>query len=124
MDLILVVEEQDRFRSTLLDALYTRHFDAIGTSSTQAALSLLSMRQSSLVICDTLSDLSGLEFIRQLRDDSQTSHIPVVLMTTCSDAAFRRASKALNVRYLLRKPFEMQEFLAVVDVLIKASAKI
>jgi twitching motility two-component system response regulator PilH len=57
--------------------------------------------------------LNGLEVLRQLRIDSATASLPVIICTSADDDAYRRLVQKLNAVYIT-KPFYPMEILRAI----------
>jgi CheY-like chemotaxis protein len=78
-------------------------------------LELAREHQPKLVLLDLhLSDIGGDEVLRQLRDDPETSHIPVVVVSADATAGQMRRLLAEGASSYLTKPLDIQ---ALRDVL-------
>jgi len=66
-----------------------------------------------------LPDISGDEVLRRLRDDPETRHIPVVVIS--ADATSRQIDRlrAAGAREYLTKPLDIKKLLALLDQLLK-----
>jgi CheY-like chemotaxis protein len=65
----------------------------------------------SLVLLDLkLPRISGLDVLRQIRGDSQTRRIPVVILTSSKEEQDVAASYDLGVNSYIRKPVDFKQF--------------
>jgi DNA-binding response OmpR family regulator len=111
-----VVEDERRVRSFLVRGLTEEGFGVRECDSGTAALAALAAEPFDLVLLDwMLPGKSGLEVLRQLREDGLT--VPVVMLTA-RDAVEDRIS-ALNAGAddYVTKPFSFEELLARVRAL-------
>ncbi len=77
-----------------------------------------------LILLDLhLPDLHGHEILRQLKADTRTTHIPVMVLTADASPDERRRSLAAGAASYLTKPIEIPQFLAEVDAVFAASAQ-
>ncbi|GIX00783.1 MAG: response regulator [Pirellulaceae bacterium] len=68
-----------------------------------------------LILLDLLlPDMTGVEFLRHVRDDEALAEIPVVVLTSSEAEADQEKCEALGVNSYIRKPFHEEKFLAVV----------
>ncbi len=90
------------------------------------ALELLDYWQSSeftrfknlLILLDlNMPKMSGLEFLKLLRQNRQFSKIPVIILTTSNQQKDLVAAYDLNVAGYIVKPIEFQEFVETIDAL-------
>ena len=77
---ILVVEDEDIIRNTLIDILLSEGFDAIGAGSVKEALELARKRDFQVAICDVqLPDGDGVQLLKKLQQ--LQSHLFVLIIT-------------------------------------------
>lgn len=125
--LILIVEDDAGILSLLQDALTFEGYRVHGLSSWKqdADLALIKVIQPDLVITDWLvgGQKEGLSIIKQLRSDEVTAKLPILLCTAFSNVIteIERAfgtKESDNKIKVIYKPFELDEFLQVVEQLI------
>lgn len=61
--------------------------------------------------------MGGVEFLRRIRADEKTNHLPVVILTTLSEDKKRIESYQLGANSFVRKPVDMQQFVEAVQQL-------
>ena len=72
-----------------------------------------------VVLLDVMMpDLDGLEVTRRLKADPRTSAIPVVLVSARTDREDVDAGKAAGASDYLRKPFDPDDLIALLDRLV------
>ena len=73
-----------------------------------------------LVLLDlNMPRMSGLEFLRQLRQDNNLKHLPVVVLTTSDDERDRIEAYKLNVAGYIVKPVTFLNFMEAMATLNK-----
>jgi DNA-binding NtrC family response regulator len=113
---ILVVDDEDKIRKTLGQALRADGHEVIEAPSARIALRLLADRTVDVLLVDNLMpDMTGLELIRELAAGTPDSERPQILIMT-AHATVERAIEAMKLGALdfLQKPFEIDELLVVV----------
>ena len=115
---ILVVEDEKRLAGTLADLLhrqgYTVDVSNDGVSGLDNALSGI----YDLVVLDVmLPGMDGFELLRRLRGEGKTT--PVLMLTARSGVADRVQGLDCGADYYLTKPFESEELLACVRLLLR-----
>ena len=115
---ILVVEDEKRLAGTLADLLhrqgYTVDVSNDGVSGLHNALSGI----YDLVVLDVmLPGMDGFELLRRLRGEGKTT--PVLMLTARSGVADRVQGLDCGADYYLTKPFESEELLACVRLLLR-----
>jgi PAS domain S-box-containing protein len=79
-------------------------------------LELAREHMPALVLLDlNLPDVSGEEVLRRLRGDPRTAGIPVVMVSADATAGRRARLRAAGAQAYLTKPFQIEQFLAVID---------
>ena len=80
--LILIVEDDANSRKLLRDVLGIVGYETIEAQTAEEGIRLAMERLPALILMDIrLPGISGIEALRQLRDDALTSKIPVVAVT-------------------------------------------
>ena len=113
---ILVVDDEEKIRKTLGQALRTEGHEVIEAASAREAQRLLGERSVDVLVVDNLMpEMTGLELIRELVSTTPESERPQILMMT-AHATVESAIEAMKLGALdfLQKPFEIDELLVVV----------
>jgi DNA-binding response OmpR family regulator len=77
---------------------------------------LLSMNADLILLDIALPSLDGVSLYKILRGHSKTKHTPIVLITGSYDWELHRMG--LHTGLLLRKPFKVQELVAIIQALL------
>ena len=114
---VLIVDD-DPDISTMLKILLSRNgFSvAIATRVEQMAEILRSNTVNLFVLDMLLGGSNGLDICKKLKEDDQTSHIPLIMISGHADA--KVAALESGADDFLPKPFNIADFLAKVTVLI------
>ena len=108
---ILVIEDDAGVREALSDFLLSVGFRVDQAGDGAEGLERLAARRPDLVLVDLLMPgMDGGQFLDRLRADAATRTLPAVLMTGDRDGG----GAAAAADAVLRKPFELDELLAVV----------
>ena len=110
---LLIVENEPGFASLLLDAAREKGFKGIVTSSGVSALALAGEYMPAAVTLDIfLPDIDGWRVLDRLKNDDQTRHVPVSVIST--DESRERALKSGAFQFVA-KPMQSKE---VIDALL------
>lgn len=83
MKTILVIDDNEAFRFILAEWLRTEGFYSIAAENGFDGIQLAHFHCPDLILCDlNMSEMNGIEVLRQLRDDRNTSHIPFFFLTS------------------------------------------
>lgn len=115
---ILIVEDESRLAATLAELLHRQGYTADtrqdGLSGLDDALSGI----YDLIILDVmLPGLDGFSLLQRLRSGGNTT--PVLMLTAKSDLSDRVRGLDCGADYYLTKPFQTQELLACVRLLLR-----
>ncbi|WP_319421009.1 ATP-binding protein [Pleurocapsa sp. FMAR1] len=89
-ELILVVKELKKDLATLLNALQSAKYSIMVVQNQEDALTLAKSIKPSLIVLDiSMSQMNGWEICRQLKNNSQTSKVPLVLINSSINTAQR-----------------------------------
>lgn len=85
MTRVLVVDDNTRNRKLARDVLDVAGFDMLEAATGVEALELAAQHEPDVILLDLrLSDMHGVEVVRQLREGERTARIPVVAMSAIS----------------------------------------
>jgi CheY-like chemotaxis protein len=120
---ILYVEDNEtNFRLTERILEDRPNLELLWAPNGQDALELACKHSPTLILLDlNLPDIHGSEVLARLRNNSLTSHIPVIILS--ADASPSRIEKMLQAgaRNYLTKPFEIKRLLCLVDETIHSA---
>ncbi len=107
---ILIVDDSEDFRLITRLALSSQEYEILEASSGREALTLAREEQPTLIFLDILMPgLDGYETCRQLKTNSATSHIPIIILTALGDPLARRKSQEAGAGDCITKPVTPQE---------------
>ena len=117
---ILVVDDDPALCEVIELHLKYSGFGVLCACGVGAAAKIIASHQFDLLLTDLLMpDQDGLELIRTLRKDRQA--LPIVVMTgggLLSAEVYLNIAKGLRVDGVLRKPFNMDELISLVQRLV------
>ncbi|MBX3064527.1 MAG: response regulator transcription factor [Anaerolineae bacterium] len=108
---LLVVDDDNQFRDTLVRALKNAGVRATGIADPDAVASAVAINQPDIVLLDMMFDMeiSGLDVCRALR---AWSKIPVLIISVLDDNETKVAVLDAGADDYIVKPFNVQELLA------------
>lgn len=117
--LVLLVEDNDDLRSFLhmqLSECYRVETAANGQEGLEAAGRLL----PDLILSDIMMPvMNGIDMLNQLKKDSNTSHIPVVLLSARHNVESQIQGLKYGADYYITKPFHNDFLMAAIDNLLR-----
>ena len=122
MATLLLVDDDEAFRSMLRRALQRRGHDVIEAAEGGAALSALSGATVDLVITDIIMpDMEGIETIRALR--RTYPNLKIIAMSgggRMQPDGYLKAAKALGAFRVLSKPFDNEQLFTAIEEALQA----
>jgi len=104
---ILIVEDNDNLRNFILSALRETFEVSVAEDGVQA-WNIIQQQMPDLVISDVMMpNRDGFELCRLIKSTYETSHIPVVLLTSLTEKAQQLHGLGLGADDYLTKPFDM-----------------
>ena len=117
---ILVVDDEESLAEFVGRALRQQGYMTVCAFDGDSALSLIYEELPDLVILDLMLPLmDGWEICRRVKSDSETKHIPILMLTARSSAEDVVQGLDLGADDYMRKPFPLDELLARVRVLLR-----
>ena len=114
---ILIVDDSITSRTLEKNILMYAGFAVLSAINPIEALKILNQTKVDLIITDIeMPEMNGLDFIEQLKSNSATSEIPVIVMSSLLDDKTKRKIKSLNIeKFLIKGEFNQKLFLKVIS---------
>jgi CheY-like chemotaxis protein len=113
---ILLVDDYIPNQFTIRTMLEEGGFQVSTETNGRDALRSLEATSFDLIISDiSMPVMDGISFVRQLRLQAHTCHIPVIMLTASSDPADYTITKRIGIQGFLTKPVTDEELLAAVQ---------
>ncbi|HEX6777272.1 MAG TPA: response regulator transcription factor [Ktedonobacterales bacterium] len=117
---ILVVEDEPILRDTIVYNLRAEGYDVLTAGDGATALDTAQRSRPDLVLLDImLPVLDGLEVCRQLRQRSETTDVPILMLTARADETDKVVGLELGADDYVTKPFSWRELRARVRALLR-----
>jgi len=121
---LLIVEDNDEVREFLVNQLSSL-FSVSAADDGLEGMEKAIREQPSLIICDVMMPkMDGVELTKRLKDDFQTSHIPIILLTAHSSDEHKIEGIQAGADAYITKPFSMKYLLTRVTKLIEQREKL
>ncbi len=118
--LVLIIDDNNGMRAYLRSILQDKYNVSEATNGEQG-LEKARREVPKLVVCDVMMlVMDGLEFTKRLKEDTATSHIPVVLLTARSLSEQRKEGYDTGADSYITKPFSGQVLLSRIENLLRS----
>jgi two-component system chemotaxis response regulator CheY len=112
---ILTVDDSASIRLTTRVALSNAGYTVTEAVDGQDGLAKLNSGQFDLIVTDlNMPNMDGLTMIRELRKLPAHTGVPVIFLTTESDAEMKQQAKAAGATGWLTKPFDPESLVKIV----------
>ncbi len=117
--LVMVVEDNHEIREYIRQSL-SPEFICCSAENGQDALNMLHIQSPDLIISDIMMPvMDGLEMTAKIKDNFQTSHIPVILLTSKSDINDQITGIETGAEAYITKPFNSSYLKAMAQNLME-----
>lgn len=119
MNLILIVEDNERNLKLVRDVLQVKGYSTLEARTAEDGIRLAREAKPDLILMDIhLPGMSGIEALKALRADAATASVPVIAVTASVMQQDRKRITEAGFNGYVGKPINVQEFLhAVRDTL-------
>ncbi len=120
---ILIVDDEFFVRD-IVRSILEEEYKVIEASDGEEALELIKKEKPDLVILDCkMPKKNGVEVCREIREDSLFLHLPIIMLTGKSETKDKVEGLEAGADDYVVKPFEPQELLARVKMVLKRSQR-
>lgn len=121
---LLVIDDNYELKRLISDIL-GGHYNIIEASQGVEGLKLLSDNNIDLIISDVIMpEMNGFELCKIVKDDINTCHIPVILLTAMGDIEHRIKGIDIGADSYIPKPFHPRHLLTRISKLLEAKEHI
>jgi signal transduction histidine kinase/DNA-binding response OmpR family regulator len=115
--LILAIDDDREIRA-LLHGILSKNFEVLEACDGKEGLEILKIRTPAIVVCDVIMpNMNGVEFVRVMKNQEQTRHIPVILLSSKGSIESQIEGIETGADAYLPKPFHPRHLQALVESL-------
>jgi len=113
---ILIVDDFENTRYVIKFTLTGKGYTVLEANNGKEALSLMDGRKIDLVVTDyNMPVMDGLELVKAIRKMSVYQFIPILMLTTETDATKKEKAKAAEITAWVQKPFKLDNFMSIIQ---------
>ncbi len=113
---VLVVDDEIHIVHVVAIKLRNNGYEVVSANNGAEAYELACEVQPDIVVTDyQMPVMSGIELVEKLRENEQTKHIPVIMLTARSFAISKEQQEQLHISDCLSKPFSPRELLVNIE---------
>ena len=122
---VLIVEDEKELREYLISSLTEFFKKVYAADNAVSALEICQKKQPSIIISDVMMpQMDGFELCRQIKNNIQISHIPVILLTARYDQTGITTGYKSGADAYIPKPFDLDSLKIVIGNILKNREKI
>ncbi len=108
-----------------IKTLLSSRYQVIGRFDADAGLEVLQQKAPDIILCDVMMPgRDGFDLCRQVKNDLQLCHIPVVLLTAKTTTSDQVQGLGVGADAYVTKPFDPAYLLALIDSILKNREKV
>lgn len=117
---VVVIDDSESIRELVGLTLENSGYKVIKGVDGKDGLQLFDGREVNLIITDlNMPNMDGISFIREIRKMQDYSRVPILVLTTESQAAKKEEAKAAGATGWIVKPFVAEKLIEVVQKVIR-----
>lgn len=121
----LLIVEDDPDLLQHLPTIFPEHWKKLSAPDVETAITLTQSHLPDIIITDLILPRdSGFDLTKQLKEDPQTAHIPIIILTALGNDENRLTGLGLSADSFLEKPFSNKELLLRVGGLLSNREKV
>lgn len=116
---ILIVEDNDLNLKLFRDVLSANRYDVIETKDGNLAVEMTKTQAPDLILMDIqLPEISGLDIIREIKQDVSIAHIPIIAVTAFAMKDDEERILRAGCEAYLSKPISIDQLIITISQLI------
>jgi DNA-binding response OmpR family regulator len=120
MKTILLADDEVNLRTLVHTTLDDPQYRILEATDGTAALALARQERPDLLVLDwMMPGMTGIEVVRALRHDTETAHIPIIMLTAKGQEKDKEQGSSLGTYAYLVKPFSPLELLEKVQEVLE-----
>jgi DNA-binding response OmpR family regulator len=117
---VLIIDDDDTLSNVLSHRLKQQGFQAVAARCGKLGLSKAKAQPPSAIILDLgLPDVHGLSVCEQLTESPETCSVPIMVLSGTDEADIVRRCRAAGGHYFLRKPYDPNALLVLLEQAIR-----
>ncbi len=114
--LSILIAEDDNDLRTFISTILISHYDIIEAKNGKDGYELALKNQPDFILSDLMMpEIDGIEFLQQIKENEDTSHIPFILLTAKTDIESKITSLNYGADDYITKPFSVKYLKARIE---------
>lgn len=122
---VLVIDDDKFMFRIICDCLSQQNYSVVGASDYEAGMDYIYQTTPDIILLDViLPKMNGYEICRMLRNDTRTSHLPIIMLTSKDLVADKVAGLEAGADDYITKPFDCSELQARIKTLLRRAKQV
>ncbi|MEN3015398.1 MAG: response regulator [bacterium] len=122
---ILIIDDEENIVDLLSNILAHSGFKSIGALDGPTGIQKAKTEKPHIIILDIMMpEMDGFEVLKRLKEDPETSEIPVIMLTAKTEDSAVIESWRKGAEFYIPKPFEIEELLHVINLILKSKYQV
>ncbi len=118
---LLIVEDNSDLLRFLTNTFKKEKFAVLEAKNGVDALEIINSKRVDIVVSDIMMPkMDGLELLKQIKQNSEISHLPIILLSAKSDVESKIEGLEIGADAYITKPFKFKHVLAMVNNLLES----
>ncbi len=111
---VLIIDDAVHIRRLIIRMLELAGFKTLEAADGLQGINLLTAQKPDIVTCDiAMPNMDGYEFVKAARENPDTQHIPIIVLTATGQEEEVAKAMALGANAYLTKPFSSSRLLEI-----------
>ena len=118
---ILVIEDEETLRRTLIQYLQEENFDVLGATDGEQGVELVKSEKPDLVLLDIiLPKKNGFQVLEEIKQNKTTKNIPVIILTNLESMEdIQKAFDKGAMTYLVKSEYKLEDIVKKINETLK-----
>jgi len=121
---ILIIDDEPDFLDLFRFSLENAQYSVISASSAEEGLEKVKLNPDLILLDLKMPSMNGLEVCKQIKEDTKTMHIPIIVLTTETNTLDKVQAFNLGVVDFINKQFPIEEILVRIKSVLRRTSVI
>lgn len=118
---VLIIDDEPAIHRLLRVILEDEDFEIVGPEEyTQATQSVMGGKPDVIILDIMMPEVNGFDILKMLKEDEETRHIPVIILTIRNLKADMDKARSLGADHYMTKPFEPADLVQTINGLLSS----
>ena len=122
MSRVLVIDDNEDYRTSFREVLELENYDTLEAENGLIGIAMIQQHVPDIILCDVeMPVMNGIDVLRTIKADPRLAKIPFIIITGQSEQEIVQTAHDLGVTAFLNKPLPIKELLDVIVRFLQVS---